>query len=345
MSNNTGRKRSLIVGLFVLIGLIILVVGILVLGTQQNRFSKNLVVTTHFSDVKGLKTGNNVWFSGVKVGIVKEISFENVGEVRVVMNIEEKKSQFVRKDVIATLGSDGLIGNSIISLVGGSSQFPPIEDGDEIESGSAGGMDAILDMVQENGGNLAEITKNLATLSQQLIEGKGTVGSLLTDETIANSLKSAMVSLQSTMHGVDQSMKNMVVLTDKLNNDTGLIHDLTTDTMVFASFRESAAQLQGVTEAANALMASLNETTANLNETTARLNDKDNAVGVLTNDPATAEEIKQILHNLNMGTAKLDENMEALQSNFLFRGFFRRRAKEAEKLRQDSIKAANALNN
>lgn len=336
MSNNTDRKRSLIVGLFVLIGLIILVVGILVLGTQQNRFSKNLVVTTHFNDVKGLKVGNNVWFSGVKVGIVKEISFENVGQVRVVLNIEEKKSQFIRKDVVATLGSDGLIGNSIISLVGGSAQFPAIEDGDEIESGSAGGMDAILDMVQENGGNLSEITKNLAILSQQLVDGKGTVGSMLTDETIANSLKSSMVSLQTTMHSVDQSMKNIAELTAKFNSDKGLIHDVTTDTAVFASFRESAAQLQGIAETANTLM-------ANLNETTTRLNEKDNAVGLLTNDPATADEIKQILHNLNASTAKLDENMEALQSNFLLRGFFRRRAKEAEKQRQDSIKAANAL--
>ena len=334
MSNNTDRKRSLIVGLFVFIGLIILVAGILVLGTQQNRFSKNLVVTTHFNDVKGLKTGNNVWFSGVKVGIVKEISFESVGEVRVVMNIEEKKSQFVRKDVIATLGSDGLIGNSIISLVGGSSQFPPIEDGDEIESGSAGGMDAILGMVQENGDNLAEITHNMATLSKHLVDGQGTVGALLADETIANSLKASMVSLQSTMDGIDKSMRNMVVLTNKLNSESGLIHDLTTDTEVFASLRESATQLQAVTEAANGLM-------ANLNETTARLNDKDNAIGVLTNDPATADEIRKILSNLNTSTAKLDENMEALQSNFLFRGFFRKRDKEIEKQRQDSIKAAN----
>lgn len=85
------NKRSLIVGLFVFIGLIILVAGILVMGTQQNKFSKNIKVTSYFKDVKGLKVGNNVWFSGVKVGIVKEIAFESVENVRVTMNIEEKK--------------------------------------------------------------------------------------------------------------------------------------------------------------------------------------------------------------------------------------------------------------
>lgn len=113
------RKRTLTVGLFVLVGLIILVAGILVLGTQQNKFSKNLVITTFFKDVKGLKVGNNVWFSGVKVGIIKEITFQSIDDVKVVMHIEEKSSEFIREDVNAKLGSDGLIGNAIVSLVGG----------------------------------------------------------------------------------------------------------------------------------------------------------------------------------------------------------------------------------
>ncbi|HMR19813.1 MAG TPA: MlaD family protein, partial [Sphingobacterium sp.] len=88
--NTKENKRSIIVGLFVLVGLIILVVGILVLGTQQNKFSKNLLVKTYFHDVKGLKVGNNLWFSGVKGGIIKEIAFEGVENVFVVMTIEER---------------------------------------------------------------------------------------------------------------------------------------------------------------------------------------------------------------------------------------------------------------
>lgn len=334
MSNKTDRKRSIIVGLFVLVGLVILVAGILVLGTQQNRFSKNIQITTYFRDVKGLKVGNNVWFSGVKVGIVKQIAFDGVSNVRVVMNIEEKSVEYIRKDVQASLGSDGLIGNAIINLEGGTAAAPAITEGDQIGSKATGGVEAMLHTLQDNNENLLQITKNFATLSENLIEGKGSVGALLADESIANSLKATLASMQGAMAGVDHSMKNVEVLTKKLNTEQGLIHDLTTDTAVFASLRASAAQLQGVTQTANALM-------ANLDQVTTRLNEKDNAVGVLTNDAQTAEEIKQILQNLNQGTAKLDENMEALQSNFLFRGFFKRRAKEQEKARQDSIKNIN----
>lgn len=315
------RKRSIIVGLFTFIGLIILVAGILVLGTQQNKFSKNLLVTTYFNDVKGLKVGNNVWFSGVKVGIIKEITFVDVEHVRVSMNIEEKSSKFIRKDVVATLGSDGLIGNAIISLVGGTDTQPQIEDGDEVKSGAAGGMDAMLATLQVNNENLVEITKNFAALSKNLLEGKGAVGAMMTDDQIAKDLRQAVSSLNGTMQEANQAVGNLAVLSEKLNSEQGLIHDLTTDTAVFASLRESAAQLQGVTQTASALM-------SNLNQTTERLNDKDNAIGVLTNDPAAAEEIRQILRNLNTSTEKLDENMEALQSNFLLRGFFKKKARE-----------------
>ena len=324
------RKRSLTVGLFVLIGLVILVAGILVLGTQQNKFSKNLIITTYFHDVKGLKVGNNVWFSGVKVGIVKEIKFQSINDVRVVMHIEEKSSQFIREDVVAKLGSDGLIGNAIVNLVGGSDQVPPLKDGDVIKSVGGTDTDAMFATLQTNNENLVEITKNFAVLSQQMVEGKGAVGALMTDSTIALSLKNSVNSLNKVMTDVHKASGNLAVLMDKLNGNQGLIHELTTDTVVFASLRESAAQLQGVTQSASTLM-------DNLNTTSARLNDSDNAIGVLTNDPAAAAEIRQILHNLNMSTEKLDDNMKALQSNFLFRGYFRKQEKAQQKAAKDSL--------
>jgi len=328
--NTNERKRSLTVGLFVLIGLIILVAGILVLGTQQNKFSKNLVVTTYFHDVKGLKVGNNVWFSGVKVGIVKEIKFQSIDDVKVIMHIEEKSSQFIREDVVTKLGSDGLIGNAIVNLVGGTDQAPPIKDGAVIKSVTGTDTDAMFATLQTNNENLVEITKNFAVLSQQMVEGKGAVGALMTDSTIALSLKSSVNSLNKVMTDVNKASGNLAVLMDKLNSNQGLIHDLTTDTAVFASLRASASQLQDVTTTASTLM-------ENLNTTSARLNDKDNAIGVLTNDPEAAAEIKQILRNLNLSTEKLDDNMKALQSNFLFRGYFRKQQKEQEKLAKDSL--------
>ncbi|MGO3807409.1 MAG: MlaD family protein, partial [Sphingobacterium sp.] len=136
-------------------------------------------------------------------------------------------------------------------------------------------------------------------------------------------------SLNRVMSDANKASSNLAVLMEKLNSNQGLIHDLSTDTTVFASLRESAAQLQGVTQTASALM-------TNLEATSSRLNDKNNAIGVLTNDPEAADEIRQILKNLNSSTVKLDDNMKALQSNFLFRGYFRKQAKEQAEAASDS---------
>lgn len=306
------RKRSITVGLFAFIGLLILVTGILVLGSQQSKFSKNILVKSHFEDVKGLKIGNNVWFSGVKVGIIKDIKFKGVRDVEVLMNIEEKSTPYIRKDVRAKLGSDGFIGNSIITLEGGSPDLPPIEDGDLIESATGTDMDNMLTTLQSNNENLVEITKNFVSISENIASGEGLVGALLTDPSLVQGLKEAIEGLNRTINGAQSAVTNLNNVSHKLNQDQGLIHDLTTDTLIFSNLRASTQQFEEVSVKANSLV-------ENLQEVTSRLNDKNNAIGVLTNDEEVAKEIKVILHTLNQSAEKLDQNMEALQRTFLIR--------------------------
>jgi len=310
-------KRSVIVGLFVFIGLAILIAGVIVLGSQQKKFSKTIEVKTTFHDVNGLKVGSNIWFSGVKIGIIKSINFESIEDVEVVMTIDQKSAEFIRKDAMTKLSSDGLIGNRIIVIVGGSQTAAGIQQGDFLTSAKATDVEDMMATLQVNNENLVKITTDFVTISHNIAQGKGVVGAMLTDSTLVQSLN----SVSQTMSHANAASMNLVSLSNKLNSNSGLIHDLSTDTEVFASLRESAAQLQGVTQTANALM-------SNLNAASQKLNAKDNAVGALLNDPASAEQIKEILNNLNSSSEKLDENMKALQSNFLFKGYFKKKAKE-----------------
>ncbi|HIX54799.1 MAG TPA: MCE family protein, partial [Candidatus Sphingobacterium stercoripullorum] len=96
----------------------------------------------------------------------------------------------------------------------------------------------------------------------------------------------------------------------------------------FNSLRTSAAQLQGITQTASAMV-------VNLEQMSEKLSDKDNAVGTLTNDKEVADEIRQVITNLNEASLKLDENMEALQHNFLLRGFFKKKRKAEEKAQKE----------
>lgn len=320
----TENRRSIIVGLFVLVGLVILVAGILVLGGQQNRFSKTVTVTTVFSDVSGLKAGNNVWFSGVKIGTIKSIRFKSLKEVEIAMAIEEASRQYIRKDALAEIGSESFIGNKLIVIKGGSSDAPAIEDGDKLQAAPTGGLDAMMATLQVNNENLVEITKNFGDLSARIARGEGTVGTLLTDSLMAIHVKQMIANLNQTTANTAKASQALNQLTAKLNQEGTLINDLLTDTVVYGSLQSAVAQLEGITQTASALV-------TNLNQTAGKLDDKDNAVGVLLNDPEAAETIRQTLQNLEQSTEKLDQNMEALQHNFLFRGFFRRQAREAAK--------------
>lgn len=322
--NAAENKRTIIVGIFVLVGIIILIAGILVLGGQQNRFSSTVTVSTVFNDVSGLKSGNNVWFSGVKIGTIKEINFKNLREVEIKMVIEEKSKQYIRKDAIAKIGSEGFIGNKLIVIEGGSSDAPPIEDGDILRSATDGGMEAMLETLQVNNENLVEITRNFGEISGRIARGEGTVGAVLTDSIMAVHVKQMIANLNQTSSNTARASQALAQLTDKLNAEGTLMNDLLTDTVIYGNLQDAVAQLQGITQTASALV-------TNLNQTTEKLDDRDNAVGVLLNDPEMAESIKQTMQNLEQSSEKLDQNMEALQHNFLFRGFFRRQEREKEK--------------
>src|SRR5690606_225186 len=92
-------KRTVIVGIFILIGLAILVSAIIFLGGKKKVFDKAVIVSVDFENVQGLSKGNNVWFSGVKVGTVRSVSFAGENLVRVELKIDRKIKDHIKKTV------------------------------------------------------------------------------------------------------------------------------------------------------------------------------------------------------------------------------------------------------
>jgi phospholipid/cholesterol/gamma-HCH transport system substrate-binding protein len=322
--STTTNKRSVMVGIFVFLGIVIFVAGIFILGGQQKRFEKSIRVNTVFDNIAGLKVGNNVWFSGVKIGTVKQIKFYGQSQVEITMNIVEDAKQYIRKDALARLSSESLIGNKIIEIYGGSQQVPSVEDGDKIQSASALSTDDIMATLQENNKNLVTITSNFKVLSSKLVNGEGMAGTLLTDTTLATDFRTMVASLQQTSANAVRVTRSLSQFSSKLNAPGGLANNLVTDTVVFNKLQASMEQLQQTT-------ASAAEMTNNLKQTSSKLNEDNNALGVMLNDPEFAARMKNTMVNLQTSTEKLDDNMEALQHNFLLRGFFKKKAKSEAK--------------
>lgn len=317
---STKNTRAIIIGIFVFLAVAIFVVCVLTLGGQKKSFVKAVTVKAMFDDVNGLQKGNNVWFSGVKVGNVKTIDFTPDAHVQVLMNVEEQVTRFIRRDAFAKISTDGLIGNKIIVIYGGTATQPPVASGDVLRVEKAVSTEEMISTLQSNNKNLLAITADVKTITANLAGGQGTLGRLLTDQSLLNSMQSAVATLNRASVNAEKLSAGLSAYAARLQTKGTLMNELVTDTTVFSSVRSTLAQLQVVSDAATAVVKDLKHTSEDLT-------DSSNAVGVLLRDPDAAEGIKATIRNLQSGTKKLDENMEALQHNFLLRGFFRKKSK------------------
>jgi phospholipid/cholesterol/gamma-HCH transport system substrate-binding protein len=91
------------------------------------------------------------------------------------------------------------------------------------------------------------------------------------------------------------------------------------------------------------IMASLHVTAINaaivssqLAEIMTKVNSGSGTLGRFLRDSTIAENINQTIMNLKKSSKGLDENMNAAKENFLFKGYYKRKAKEAEKIKTDS---------
>ena len=315
--NESPNKRAVIVGLFIFIGLAFLLAGILIVGNLRETFNSKMKLVSLFNDISGLQPGNNIWFSGVKIGTVSTLEFFGESQVEVSMNINTKAQQYIRKDAKVKISNDGLIGNKILIIYGGTAKSHEVQEGDTLEVEKTFTSDDMINTLQENNVNLLAITADFKTISKKLADGEGTIGKLLNDNAVYENLNAAAVSLQGASAKSEKLLSALADFSSGLNKKGTLINDLTTDTVVFNSIKASAANLHQITESAGVLMSDINK----------KVNNPNTAIGVLLHDEAAGANIKETMKNLETSSKKLDEDLEAVQHNFLLRGYFRKKEK------------------
>lgn len=328
---DTGEnKRAIIVGIFIALGIVIFIVGIFTLGSNQKTFGGGIQISSVFDDVSGLKKGGAVWFSGVKVGTINNIRFKGVSQVDVHMTIDKSLQPYIHRNAGARISSDGLIGNKIIVIDGGSPQAPPVQDGDVLQAEKLLSTDDITKTLQQNNQNLLSITTDFKKISRQMAEGKGVVGALLGDSVLAIKFRTIVQNLNNTTAATTRMALELDKFGAKLNSKGTLADNLLTDTSTYRKLRASVDNLQKS-------IAGASDFVNKLNATGNKLDSKDNVIGVLLNDPKTASKIRMTIDTLQQSSIKLNDDLRALQSNWFFKGYF----KDKAKAKADSIKKAN----
>jgi len=320
--NKSPNQHAVIVGLFIFIGIAFLIGGILMVGNLRETFKIKMSLVSLFDDVNGLQPGNNVWFSGVKVGTVTTLNFFGKSQVEVNMKIITKAQQYIRKDAMVKISNDGLIGNKILVIYGGSEEAAVVSEGDTLKVEKTFSSEDMINTLQDNNVNMKSITNDLKTITHRLAAGEGTIGKLLRDSSVYDNINAATASLQLATAKVHQLAGSLADFSSGLNKKGTLVNSLMTDTLVFQSVRASILQLQQIADTASLFVNNIKLAGGNPHS----------SIGVLLHDEEAGASLKETIKNLESSSKKLDEDLEAAQHNILLRKYFKNKAKEAEKI-------------
>lgn len=201
------QKFKIRLGLFIAGGLALFILTIFIIGKQKNLFNPVFKISATFSNVSGLQVGNNIRFSGINVGTVDNITIINDSTVKVDMLIKKDVKKFIRADCEVAIGSEGLIGDKLLKISQGSSEAPMVKEGAELTSAEPVELDAIMGSLRVTAGNAEVISGQLAEIMYKVNGGKGTLGRLIQDTTIANNLSQTMINIKSSSKGLDENME------------------------------------------------------------------------------------------------------------------------------------------
>ena len=313
-------------GLTVTVAFILFIVAVYLIGSKKNMFGESFHITAIFKNVNGLQPGNNVRFSGINVGTVEKITITSDSTVEVSMKINSEVQQYIKKDALAGIGSDGLVGNMLINIGPGSGEQPPVDDMDYIASYSRTDADDILSTLSSTNENIAILSRDLLTTTRYINEGEGTITALLKDSSLVNSLKVSLSNLELVTGSTVGLIHRLNRLSLKLEANDNLLNLFLSDTSISAQVEEVVLQLDESSQ--NLLQASVD-----LKNTTAALSDSNGQgpANALLYDSAMTNDIQTSVRNIREGTELLNENLEAMRQHFLFRKYFKKQEKQLEK--------------
>jgi len=320
-------KQNIKLGAFVFAGVLLFIVALFYIGRENTLFNRTFTISAVFKNIEGLKEGDKVWLSGVKIGTVKHVQIVSEGQVVVAMALRDKQNEFIKQNATAFIGSDGLVGNKIVVIRPGNAAAI-VQDNDTINTFSPTDTQELINIAKDVGANTRSLTDDIKGITARIHNGEGLVGELLSDGPISHELRDVVHSLKSAGENTNRATADLTKMLAQINSGNGLATKLISDTTYTHTFEEA---LSNVAEAGSNTKAMTEE----LRLVISKLNNNNNAVSVLLADTTFANQLKVTLSNAESASAKLDSNMLALKNNFLLRGYFRKQEKKAAKEKQN----------
>ena len=198
----TTSSQKIKIGIFTVAGIAVLVVGIFIIGNKKNMFGDTFTIYAMFKNVGGLQIGNNIRFAGINVGTVEDIAIENDTTVRVTMRLQSKVHRFLKSDARASIGSDGLMGDKLVTIAPGITGDKLIAENGAIAATSPVDFDKVIGKLTKVADNAEVITASLASISSEISGGKGSLGRLIYSDSLEKGLQGTVTAAHETMKSV-----------------------------------------------------------------------------------------------------------------------------------------------
>ncbi|MCG3167022.1 MAG: hypothetical protein POELPBGB_02805 [Bacteroidia bacterium] len=318
--------RNVKLGLFVTIGTIAFIAALYLIGDKQNLFGSTFSISAEFRNVNGLMAGNNVRFAGIDVGTVESVEIINDSSVKVVMRIEDKSREFIQKNALASIGTDGLMGNKLININSVKDHSTPVEDGDVLKTLAPIETDEMLRTLNTTNENIEIISADLKQITGK-INNSNALWTLLADTVAADNIRQAIVNIKLTGNRTAVITGDLSQIVQDVKAGKGSIGALLTDSSFSTNLNQAVIDI-------NVVSNNLALVSGDLKGLSEQIKSGKGAVGTLLMDTNFVHNLNQSLENIRDGADGFNQNMEALKHSSLLRKYFKKQEKEKLKNNQ-----------
>ena len=225
------------VGALILVALIILGIAILKLGQSGNLFGKRYHLVSFVGNVSGLRIGGPVTIAGQLAGSIDDIKFlppdaDTARNLKIVLQVNQSLQSQVRTDSRAKIKTQGLLGDKVLDISVGTPRFRPLHEGDTLLIAPAVDYEAVVQQASGIMGQVADVTRDLKRLTDQINRGQGTLGQLLTNRTLYDQLNATLDRTSALMA--------------RLENPRGTIGRLLDDPTLYYSLNRAVASADSI---------------------------------------------------------------------------------------------------
>jgi phospholipid/cholesterol/gamma-HCH transport system substrate-binding protein len=311
-------------GIFVITGMLFLVLLLYVIGKNQDLFGKTFVLKARFENVHGLMPGNNIRFAGINAGTVSAVDVVNDTTIEVTLLVKIKMKPYIRKDATVNISTDGLMGNKLVNIIPSGLQAPLVEEGDVLLHSSATDTEEMLAVLNTTNNDVAIIAKELKHTVQRINASEG-LWRVLEDETLPVHIRQSLVGIRATAANLSSMSAKLNDIVADVENGRGSAGKLLKDSSIAININDAIIQIRNAGVMADSLFLKIASVVKTLDK---NLNEGKGAVKSLLTDASLRQDLEMSIKNIERGSKAFNENMEALKQNFLFRGYFKRKAKE-----------------